>query len=347
MERSSWLRSLFTAAFTAAKIGPTFAGVMETAPLTVQQAYRQLVALLAPAWGQGEARATARALFEDAFDQQRPAESEALFSAEQALRLEEFTRRLLERDEPLAYLTGVSHFAGMKLAVNANVLIPRPETEEWVYRVIQDWQAIAGPQRFGTPAGKTIRVLEVGTGSGCIALAVARALPGFSVTALDLSSDALALAAHNASHLGIAVNFLQGNFLDPAFRASLPDFDLLLSNPPYIDPREMPELDRRVSNFEPHLALFGPAQDPLAFYGALADFAQTHLPSKNTGETAPAPSTTSVPQPEHASLGLPVAYLETSALTASAALLRWQAAGLKGRVEKDLSGRDRLLLGWQ
>ncbi|MBI1193000.1 MAG: HemK family protein methyltransferase [Bacteroidetes bacterium] len=322
---------------------------MDPATRTVQQAYRQLLQQLTAIWGQGEARATAIALFEDAFNRQRPADDESLLSQADTLRLEQFTQRLLERDEPLAYLTGVAHFAGLKLAINPSVLIPRPETEEWVYRVRQDWEPIAGPQGSSTLQRKLIRVLEVGTGSGCIALALAHALPGFQVTALDISPEALALAAQNARKLGIAVHLLHGDFLDAAYRGSLPEFDLLLSNPPYIDPRETPELERRVRDFEPHLALFGPAANPLAFYDALAQFARNKVALKNPGEGRHSPHTAVGQQSGQSNPDqpLPMAYLETSALTAAAALARWQRGGMNGKIEKDLSGRDRLLLGWR
>jgi release factor glutamine methyltransferase len=308
--------------------------------LTIRQAYQQLLQTLTPVWGAGEARATARALFEDAFNRMRPADDEDLLRPEEALRLNSYTQRLMDCDEPLAYLTGVAHFAGLKLAVSPAVLIPRPETEEWVYRVVQDWAPLAGPDGSYTRAGIPLHALEVGTGSGCIALALARDLPGLRISALDISPEALALAERNAEEYGIAVHFLQGDFLDPVFRNSLPNTDLLLSNPPYIDPRERPDLERRVREYEPSLALFGPAGDPLAFYAALGDFAHQRmqpLPHVLSELTQAWP---------HPGASPPQAYLETSALSAAQALQRWEVCGWKDRLEKDLSGRDRLLLGW-
>lgn len=308
--------------------------------MTIRQAYQQLLQTLTPVWGAGEARATARALFEDAFNRVRPADDEDLLQPDEALRLESYTQRLLDHDEPLAYITGVAHFAGLKLAVSPAVLIPRPETEEWVYRVVKEWSPLAGPEGYFTRRGTLLHALEVGTGSGCIALALARDLPGLHITALDISPEALAMAARNAGETGIALNLVQGDFLDPAFRNGLPTFDLLLSNPPYIDPSESLDLERRVRVFEPSLALFGPASDSLAFYTALADFARQRVQ----------PLFHAVPGLRTAWLNEgalpPQAYLETSALSAYQALLRWEQSGWKGRLEKDLSGRDRLLLGW-
>jgi release factor glutamine methyltransferase len=173
----------------------------------------------------------------------------------------QYTRELLAH-RPVQYVLQEAWFAGLKFYVDESVLIPRPETEELVEWVEEE--AGTGP----SPQGPSI--LDVGTGSGCIAIALKRRLPGNPVYACDLSEAALAIAKRNAVSNQTDIQFLQLDFLDSSTWTSLPSMQVLVSNPPYIPVREKDSMAPHVVGFEPHLALFVPDQDPLVFYRALA-----------------------------------------------------------------------------
>lgn len=175
-----------------------------------------------------------------------------------AAALDGMVTRRLDR-EPLQYILGHTEFYGLPLRVTSAVLIPRPETEQVVHRALQ---LVAGRE--------APRVLDVGTGSGCIALAIKHERPDADVVACDVSADALAVAAENAASLGLDVRLLRADALDERFAAEIPaPLDLLVSNPPYIADGEAEELEPEVRDHEPALALFA-GEDPLRFYRALA-----------------------------------------------------------------------------
>ena len=162
----------------------------------------------------------------------------------------------INRHEPIQYITQTAWFANRKFFVNQSVLVPRPETE-----VIVNYVAEA--------CGNNASVLDVGTGSGCIALSLKLANPHLQVSAIDISADALAVAKKNAALLDAKVTFFQHDFLNDEI-LSLGKFDFLVSNPPYVLMSEKSSMDETVLNYEPHLALFVPNDDPLLFYRALA-----------------------------------------------------------------------------
>ncbi|MBK7382115.1 MAG: peptide chain release factor N(5)-glutamine methyltransferase [Flavobacteriales bacterium] len=169
----------------------------------------------------------------------------------------------LTEGEPLQYILGAVEFQGMPLKVDQRVLIPRPETEELV-AAIKEERII--------PA----RALDVGTGSGCIALSMKKCYPMAEVFGIDVSQDALDVARMNSEDLALPVNWILGNVLPNAF--VLPDrIDLLVSNPPYVPREEEESLAVHVRSREPHVALFAPANDPLAFYRAIATKAMDAL----------------------------------------------------------------------
>ncbi|HWK04356.1 MAG TPA: peptide chain release factor N(5)-glutamine methyltransferase [Puia sp.] len=182
-----------------------------------------------------------------------------------------YTRELLAH-RPVQYVLQEAWFAGLKFFVDESVLIPRPETEELVDWVAEEAGSLPFPDQ--APVSKAphrgISILDVGTGSGCIAIALKRRLPGNPVYACDLSEAALAIAQHNAASNKADIQFLQLDFLDSSAWASLPPIQVLVSNPPYIPVREKDSMAPHVVGFEPHLALFVPDQDPLVFYRALA-----------------------------------------------------------------------------
>jgi len=197
-----------------------------------------------------------------------------VFSAA-ALRLYDRYTEELVAGRPVQYVLGESWFGGLKFYVDERVLIPRPETEELV-----DWVlAEAGDAVTGGDAAAQGRpaVLDVGTGSGCIAIMLARGLPDAAVYAVDVSAGALTVAKRNAEELEAAVRFLELNFLDDSSWERLPAVRWLVSNPPYIPARERHTMAPHVVDAEPALALFVPDEDALVFYRALGMFAKKRL----------------------------------------------------------------------
>ena len=201
-------------------------------------------------------------------------------SPEENMTLVDELRRLLNH-EPIQYIMNKSWFYGMELYVDPSVLIPRPETEELVEWIVNDIKA-SGLKVFtrnASEADKTtlLKILDIGTGSGCIALALKKAMPGAEVWGCDVSEAALNVARRNGSALDIRVDFQGSNFLDPEQQRQLPTVNLLVSNPPYIPLRDKEQMHRNVVDNEPHTALFVPDDDPLIFYKALAIFGKHHL----------------------------------------------------------------------
>ncbi len=172
-------------------------------------------------------------------------------------------------------------FYGMELFVDNAVLIPRPETEELVEWIVNDIKASGKDvfERRPTEADETtkLKILDVGSGSGCIALALKKAMPKAEVWGCDVSEKALNVARRNGSALDIRVDFQGVNFLDAAQQKSLPTVDVVVSNPPYIPFKDKEEMNPNVVAHEPHTALFVPDNDALVFYKALAQFGKHRL----------------------------------------------------------------------
>lgn len=158
---------------------------------------------------------------------------------------------------PVQYIIGTAEFAGIDFEVSDAVLIPRPETEELV-----DWIA--------SQVGDSASILDVGTGSGCIAIALSRAVRGSSVWALDISADALAVARRNGAKYAHDVRFIEGDALSDFSALFAEKFDVVVSNPPYIPDSDSRLMRRNVTDYEPHTALFVPDNDPLLFYRSIA-----------------------------------------------------------------------------
>lgn len=187
----------------------------------------------------------------------------------------------LQLHEPVQYVLETAWFYNLKLFVDKAVLIPRPETEELVDWIVKD-AATAHPgvhekKEPGADLTKELKILDVGTGSGCIALALKKALPRAEVWGCDTSDAALNVARRNASDLNIRVDFLGIDFLNPAQRTQLPRLHIIVSNPPYIPLLEKKNMQPNVVQHEPHGALFVPNEDPLIFYKALASFGLQNL----------------------------------------------------------------------
>lgn len=180
--------------------------------------------------------------------------------------IDSITERL-KRNEPIQYVLGEAWFAGLKFKVNKNVLIPRPETEELVDWVVKESQK----------SEVESKILDVGTGSGCIAIAIKKKLPDTNVSAIDVCSEALFTASENAIEHNAEIAFVLFDFLDEEKWKELGQFDIIVSNPPYVKQNEKDAMHVRVKEFEPHLALFVPDNDALLFYRKLSDFSLKHL----------------------------------------------------------------------
>jgi len=178
--------------------------------------------------------------------------------------------RELQTAKPIQYILGETEFFSNRFFVNENVLIPRPETEELVDWVLQEY-----PDK-----SEKIKILDVGTGSGCIAISLAKALPNAVVTAIDVSEGALKVAKRNAELNSVVTYFLQQDILQIE---TLPDkYDIIISNPPYVRELEKKEIRHNVLEYEPHLALFVPDNNPLLFYDKIATLAQQTLNSNGS-----------------------------------------------------------------
>lgn len=186
----------------------------------------------------------------------------------------------LKQEKPIQYVLGETEFFGLKFFVNQNTLIPRPETEELVELILSIKQL----------NDSTIqpKILDIGTGSGCIAISLAKNLPHAKVFALDVSEKALEMAKKNAEVNQVEVNFINTSILEVEDLEQLtthnsqliPKFDIIVSNPPYVRNLEKEEIKKNVLEYEPHLALFVEDNDPLLFYRKIAQLAQKNL-SKN------------------------------------------------------------------
>jgi release factor glutamine methyltransferase len=171
----------------------------------------------------------------------------------------------LKNSEPIQYILGECDFYGLKFKVNTAVLIPRPETEELMQWIIKDLPL--SPLKG--------ELLDIGTGSGCIAISLKKEFPDLTVSAMDISSEALKISKENAMLNGVEINFIQSDIL----KISQLDrkYDLIVSNPPYIPERDKKTMESNVLDFEPHIALFVSDEDPLIFYRKIAELATNHL----------------------------------------------------------------------
>jgi len=238
--------------------------------LTIDGLYRELMPGLSNVYGRQEARQMLLTLFEDLLNisrQQFLANPEQYVDPVDAGKIRQASSEL-RGQMPLQYITGKTEFFDMELLVKPGVLIPRPETEEMVYLVKNEYLNRKKPQN----------ILDVGTGSGCIALALKNIFPDSDVIALDHSAVALDIAKSNANKLGLEIDFIRLNFLDKSERESLPGrFDLIISNPPYVRESDKPLMCFNVLDHEPHQALFVEDREALVFYKALCDYAAAGL----------------------------------------------------------------------
>lgn len=244
--------------------------------------------------------------------------------------------RELKTHKPIQYILGSTEFFRCKLRVNEHVLIPRPETEELVSFILQE----IGAEGRGS---EELNILDIGTGSGCIAIALKKKLPNANISAIDVSDEALLVAKQNAILNQTRINFLQGDILqavDLRFSDSPPPplrtgesenrgtgvglFNIIVSNPPYVRLSEKEKMDKNVFEHEPHLALFVNDNDPLLFYKAIADFAVLHLGPQGK------------------------LYFEINEALGTDVKKLLEAKGFKNvEIKKDMSGKDRIAKAWK
>lgn len=236
----------------------------------LQKTKRHFTEVLAEKFPKREAEQLMRILLEDLFGidwNQQLMSPDLRIDEHQHYQLSEAVKRLLA-GEPVQYVTGMARFNDLLLKVSPAVLIPRPETEELV-------------QKIGTslPKEKTIRIWDIGTGSGCIAIALAKQFPHAEVIAFDVSGDALQIAKENAESNGAKVSFVQDDVLNPTSDYFNQPVDLVVSNPPYVCDSERASMEANVLDWEPEKALFVPDDDPLRFYRQILALAKKQLNS--------------------------------------------------------------------
>ncbi len=229
-------------------------------------------------------------------------------TAKEEMDLRQYLEKLLNH-EPVQYILNESWFCGLKFYVDKNVLVPRPETEELVEWVIANCKF---------PIDE-LSIFDIGTGSGCIPVALKRKLRKAEVWGCDISEAALEVAKRNAYTLGVAVNFLPLDFLNKEEWDGLSSFDIIISNPPYVPEKDKGQMHPNVLKYEPHTALFVPDNDPLIFYKAIAEFAKTHL---NPGGSI---------------------YVEIHEQLGSAVITMFESEGYRTELKKDMQGKDRMI----
>lgn len=220
----------------------------------------KILALLATYFDAREAAQVCRILFEDIVTPLKDKQDEKQIQST----IENAVFELIS-GKPLAYITGVCHFYGRPFRVDSHVLIPRPETEELVYSILQ------------TLPNTSLKVLEIGSGSGCIPITLKLERPTWLMESIDISKEALQIARSNASNLGAEVDFIQEDFLKEKIWEVRSMLDLIVSNPPYIGLGEKDSMSESTLQYEPELALFAPGSDPLIFYRKLAAFGALKL----------------------------------------------------------------------
>ena len=231
-------------------------------------------------------------------------------SLNEHIRIQEIIEEL-KKYRPIQYITGETEFYGLKFRVNENVLIPRPETEELVEWIIKEEKPQEG-----------YKLLDIGAGSGCIAITLAKRMPEAEIFALDISDEALTVAKQNAINNQADVHFFQHDILkDESFPFSALTFDCIVSNPPYVTVKEKSAMAKNVLDYEPHQALFVPDENPLIFYERIAGFALKRLKKNGT------------------------LYLETSSLYGKAVAKALEDKKFRQvKLLKDISGNDRIII---
>ncbi len=238
--------------------------------MTIDEANRQLISTLIPIYDDREVASISSLVLEKITGMSRTARLIHKHDEFEPSQLHLFQHWLAELSDhrPLQYVLGEAWFAGLRFYVDEHVLIPRPETEELVEWVLADLQSV--------PA-QDLRALDIGTGSGCMAISIAKGRKELEFMACDISAEALAIARKNAVANDVEVEFFLCDIRDVSSWGKIPGFNLVISNPPYIPENQRATLDKHVRLFEPELALFVPDEDPILFYKLLGQFARKKL----------------------------------------------------------------------
>ncbi|MGE5106798.1 MAG: peptide chain release factor N(5)-glutamine methyltransferase [Sphingobacteriales bacterium] len=281
--------------------------------MTIHQAYQQLLFQLYEIYDNREAQNIADWVMEYITEWKRIdriINKEFPLSIQKEEQLKKITAELLNH-RPVQYVLGEAWFAGMKFYVNEKVLIPRPETEELVEWIVKEV----------TNSGlQAVKIIDIGTGSGCIPIALKKKLPDAQITAIDVCSEALSIAVENAVNNETEIDFKLIDFLDDPKWAELGRFSIIASNPPYIKKSEAADMKKGVLDFEPSLALFVPDNDALIFYKKIAEFAQAHLEKNGT------------------------AFLEINEALGNDVVNLFKEHGFSNiELKKDLQGKDRIV----
>jgi release factor glutamine methyltransferase len=234
--------------------------------MTLQAAFTLIINTLGPLQGNREAANIAHIVIEHITGmgrRDRVVYKDKLLSPAEEQQLQLALEALLKH-EPVQYVTGKAWFYGLEFTVNSHVLIPRPETEELVEWIVKDTQ---------TP----VKILDIGTGSGAIPIALKKELPAATVWSVDVSAGALEVATQNSTNLNLDVHFEQIDILDTTATQALPVFDIIVSNPPYICESEQKDMEEQVVAYEPNIALFVPDNDALLFYRQIGLLAKEKL----------------------------------------------------------------------
>lgn len=197
------------------------------------------------------------------------AERDLTLSPDQIEEVNQITARL-KKYEPIHYILGEMEFYGLKFKVNPDVLIPRPETEELVEWISHDLKFTVSDAE-----AKNVSVLDIGTGCGCIPIALKKHHPEIFIAAMDSSEEALAVAKENGAMHQTEVDFFQDDILNPKDNNRI--WDVIVSNPPYIPLAEKADIDKQVKDYEPYVALFTPTEKPLMYYESIVSYALSHL----------------------------------------------------------------------
>ena len=250
---------------------------MKTPSNSVRDCRRYYASQLESIYDSDEANALIMILLEHYFNIDRvkiALEPDLRLSESELLTLHFAVKELL-KNRPIQYIIGETEFCGMRFFVNGNVLIPRPETQEMVEMIANF------ARRDNACVIRTgCKIIDIGTGSGCIAISLAKLIPNSDVTAMDVSEKALEVARKNADANGVNVHFVLDDILNPHVKThgrASQQFDIIVSNPPYVCDSEKSEMRANVLDHEPSSALFVPDSDPLIFYRKILEFAQKAL----------------------------------------------------------------------
>lgn len=238
--------------------------------MTVEEIYRTSLARLLPKYGEAEATAITREALSH-FLGMTPVDIVLKGDFQPGASTTDLIDTAIKRvedGEPIQYVTGESWFHGLKLNVTPDVLIPRKETSQLVDIIEQDWKG-----------RENLNIIDICSGSGAIAIALSRALPFSTITGVEISEKAVAVARKNAKKLKCDIRWIEADILNPDFKLN-GEYDIIVANPPYIPHKDLALVDENVLKYEPHEALFVPDQEPVIFYQVIAGLSESHLAAK-------------------------------------------------------------------